>query len=392
MATRAEQQEIKRVTGWQEELAALHSRIAPRFTRPEVRERAGRFLRGLLEPVERRNGWQLAEAIGERTPDGVQRLLNGSRWDAGEVRDDLRSYVVEYLGDPEAVLVIDETGFLKKGEKSVGVARQYSGTAGKVENCQVGVFLAYAPPRGRAFIDRALYLPQEEWATDEQRREAARVPAEIGFATKGELARRMLSHAFEAGVPAKWITADEVYGNDGKLRRWLEARNKPYVLAVARSHPLMVAFQSKRAEEVVAEAPPEAWQRVEVGTGSKGPRVYDWARARLPYENAPGWEQWLLVRRSVSQPEELAYYRAHGPEEATVEELAKVAGSRWSIEEGFERAKGEVGLDHYEVRYFDGWHRHITLCLLAHAFLEVTRAGANDETEDGATTFGKKGS
>jgi SRSO17 transposase len=202
----------------------------------------------------------------------------------------------------------------------------------------------------------------------------------------------MLSHAFEAGVPAKWITADEVYGNDGKLRRWLEARNKPYVLAVARSHPLMVAFQSKRAEEVVAEAPPEAWQRVEVGTGSKGPRVYDWARARLPYENAPGWEQWLLVRRSVSQPEELAYYRAHGPEEATVEELAKVAGSRWSIEEGFERAKGEVGLDHYEVRYFDGWHRHITLCLLAHAFLEVTRAGANDETEDGATTSGKRGS
>ena len=392
MATRAEQQEIKRVTGWQEELAALHSRIAPRFTRPEVRERAGRFLRGLLEPVERRNGWQLAEAIGERTPDGVQRLLNGSRWDAGEVRDDLRSYVVEYLGDPEAVLVIDETGFLKKGEKSVGVARQYSGTAGKVENCQVGVFLAYAPPRGRAFIDRALYLPQEEWATDEQRREAARVPAEIGFATKGELARRMLSHAFEAGVPAKWITADEVYGNDGKLRRWLEARNKPYVLAVARSHPLMVAFRCKRAEEVVAEAPPEAWARVEVGAGSKGSRVYDWAKARLPYESTEGWAQWLVVRRSVSQPEKLAYYRAYGPEEATVEELAKVAGSRWSIEEAFERAKGEVGLDHYEVRYWDSWHRHITLCLLAHAFLEVSRAAANDRTEDGATTSGKRGS
>ncbi len=392
MATRAEQQEIKRVTGWQEELAALHSRIAPRFTRPEVRERAGRFLRGLLEPVERRNGWQLAEAIGERTPDGVQRLLNGSRWDAGEVRDDLRSYVVEYLGDPEAVLVIDETGFLKKGEKSVGVARQYSGTAGKVENCQVGVFLAYATPHGRAFIDRALYLPEEEWATDEQRREAARVPAEIGFATKGELARRMLSHAFEAGVPAKWITADEVYGNDGKLRRWLEARNKPYVLAVARSHPLMVAFRCKRVEEVVAEAPPEAWQRVEVGAGSKGPRVYDWAKARLPYESTQGWAQWLVVRRSVSQPEKLAYYRAYGPEEATVEELAKVAGSRWSIEEAFERAKGEVGLDHYEVRYWDSWHRHITLCLLAHAFLEVSRAAANDRTEDGATTSGKRGS
>jgi SRSO17 transposase len=393
VANRAEQEQTERITGWREELAALHSRIAPRFARPEVRERAGRYLRGLLETVERRNGWQLAEAIGERTPDGVQRLLNGARWDSAEVRDDLREYVVEHLGDPEAVLVIDETGFLKKGENSVGVARQYSGTAGKVENCQVGVFLAYATLRGKAFIDRALYLPEEEWAFDQARREAAGVPAEVGFATKGKLAQRMLQRAFEAEVPAKWVTADEVYGNDGKLRRWLEAREKPYVLAVARSHPLMVAFRSKRAEEIVAEAPPEAWQRVEVGAGSKGPRVYDWARARLPYDTSEGWAQWLLVRRSVSQPEELAYYRAYAPEEVTLEELAKVAGSRWSIEEGFERAKGEVGLDHYEVRYFDSWHRHITLCLLAHAFLEVTkvRAVAHDGTENGATTSGKKG-
>lgn len=217
------------------------------------------------------------------------------------------------------------------------------------------------------------------------------VPEEVGFATKGELARRMLSRAFEAGVPAAWVTGDEVYGNDGKLRRWLEARRRPYVLAVARSHPLMAALRCKRAEEVVAEAPPEAWQRVEVGAGSKGPRVYDWAKARLPYESAEGRAQWLLARRSVSQPEELAYYRAYGPEEATVEELAKVAGSRWSIEEGFERAKGEVGLDHYEVRYWDSWHRHITLCLLAHAFLEVTRAAANGETGSEATAPGKRG-
>lgn len=290
------------------------------------------------------------------------------------------------------MLIIDETGFLKKGEKSVGVARQYSGTAGKVENCQIGVFLAYATPRGRAFIDRALYLPEEEWANDEGRREEAGVPEEVEFATKGDLARKMLERAFEAEVPASWVTGDEVYGNDGKLRRWLQDQRKSYVLAVSRSHPLMVAFQSKRAEEVVAEAPPEAWVRTEIGAGSKGPRVYDWARARLPHENTPGWAQWLLVRRSVSQPEELAYYRAYGPEEATVEELAKVAGSRWSIEEGFERAKGEVGLDHYEVRYWDSWHRHITLCLLAHAFLETTRAVENDEAGDGAPTPGKKGS
>lgn len=391
VAHRAEQAQIERIAGWRKELTELHSRIAPRFARPEVRERAGRYLRGLLEPVERRNGWQLAEAIGERSPDGVQRLLNGSRWNAGEVRDDLREYVLEHLGDPEAVLVIDETGFLKKGGKSVGVARQYSGTAGKVENCQIGVFLAYATPCGRAFIDRALYLPEEEWATDEARREEAGVPEEVEFATKGELARGMLERAFEAEVPAKWVTADEVYGNDGKLRRWLQEREQPYVLAVARSHPLMVAFRSKRAEEVVAEAPPEVWERVEVDAGSKGPRVYDWARARLPYENAPGWAQWLLVRRSVSQPEELAYYRAYGPEETSLEELARTAGARWQIEEGFERAKGEVGLDHYEVRYWESWHRHITLCLLVHAFLEVTRATANNEMGDEVTTSGKKG-
>ncbi len=394
MANRAEQGQIERITGWHEGLRELHSRIAPRFVRPEVRSRVERYLHGLLEPVERRNGWQLAEAIGERSPDGVQRLLNGARWDAGEVRDDLREYVVEHFGDPEGVLVVDETGFLKKGEKSVGVARQYSGTAGKVENCQVGVFLCYATRRGRAFIDRALYLPEEEWANDEARREEAGVPEEVEFATKGELARGMLCRALEAEVPAKWVTADEVYGNDGKLRRWLQENEQAYVLAVARSHPLMVAFRSKRAEEVVAEAPPAklAWARVEVGAGSKGPRVYDWARARLPYENAEGWAQWLLVRRSVSDPEDLAYYRAYSPENATLSELAKVAGVRWSIEECFERAKGEVGLDHYEVRYWESWHRHITLCLLAHAFLEVTRAVANDETADELTTSGKKGS
>lgn len=392
MANRAEQAQIERIVGWREGLTELHSRIAPRFARPEVRERAGRYLYGLLEPVERRNGWQLAEAIGERSPDGVQRLLGTAHWDAGEVRDDLRAYVVEHLGDPEAVLVVDETGFLKKGEKSVGVARQYSGTAGKVENCQIGVFLAYATPRGRAFIDRALYLPEEEWATDKERREEAGVPEEVRFATKGELARSMLERAFEAEVPASWVTGDEVYGNDGNLRRWLQEQNKSYVMAVSRSHSLPSIVGCRRAEEIVAEAPPEAWQRVEVAAGSKGPRVYEWALARLPYESAPGRAQWLLVRRSVNRPEEIAYYRAYGSEEATVEELAKVAGSRWSIEEGFERAKGEVGLDHYEVRRWDGWHRHITLCLLAHAFLEVTRAAANGEAEDEATISGKGGS
>jgi SRSO17 transposase len=381
----ADRTRMEQVGLWKERLGELHARISPRFVRPEVRARAGRYLCGLLEPVERRNGWQLAEATGDRSPDGVQRLLNGARWDAEEVRDDLRDYVIEHLGDPEAVLVVDETGFLKKGEKSVGVARQYSGTAGKVENCQIGVFLAYAAPRGRAFIDRALYLPEEEWAKDEARREAAGVPEKVKFATKGALAKAMLSRALGAGVPARWVTGDEVYGNDGKLRRWLQERERAYVLAVSRSHPLINVFERKRVDEIVAEAPHEAWGRVEVGAGSKGPRVYDWARARLPYECGEGWSQWLLVRRSVSDPDDLAYYLAHSPEDTPLSEMARVAGSRWTVEECFERAKGEVGLDHYEVRRWNGWHRHVTLCLLAHAFLEVTRAHENDGKKKGGS-------
>ncbi len=377
-----DQEQLAEIAGWQDELATVQTRIAPRFARPEVRARAGRFLAGLLGPVTRRNGWQLAEQTGERTPDGIQRLLNSARWDVDGVRDDLRTYVLEHLGDPGAVLVLDETGFLKKGTKSVGVQRQYSGTAGRIENCQIGVFLAYASPKGAAFVDRALYLPQT-WTADQARRAEAGVPQEVGFATKGELARQLLERVFAAEVPTAWVTGDEVYGNDGGLRRWLEGQERAYVLAVARSHPLWTSVggvpQQVRAEELVAKLPADAWQRIELGAGSKGPRVYDWACSRLPYWTAEGWAQWLLIRRSVSQPEELAYYRASAPQETAVAELARVAGARWQIEAGFERAKGEVGLDEYEVRRWDGWYRHITLCLLAHAVLEVIRAGANAE-------------
>jgi SRSO17 transposase len=369
-----EQEQLAQIAAWQEELNALHDRIAPRFARPEVRARAGKVLAGLLDPLERRNGWQLAEALGERSPDGVQRLLRTARWDADAVRDDLRAYVIEHLGDPEAVLVIDETGFLKKGTKSVGVARQYSGTAGRIENCQIGVFLAYASPRGRAFLDRALYLPKA-WAKDTGRREEAGIPSELTFATKGELAQTMLSRAFAAAVPATWVTGDEVYGNDGSLRRWLEMQERPYVLSVARSNPVWHNAVQVRIDTLVEQIPDDAWQRIDVGAGSKGPRIYDWACARLPYLTEDGWAQWLLIRRSVRDPEELAFYRAFSREEATITDLARVAGTRWAIEEGLQRAK-EVGLDQYEVRRWEGWYRHITLCLLAHAFLEVARAAA----------------
>jgi SRSO17 transposase len=370
-------EEMAQIAAWQEELAVLPDRIAPRFARPEVQRRAGRFLAGLLAPVERRNGWQVAEQLGERRPDGVQRLLRTARWDAEAVRDDLRAYVIEHLGDEQAVLVIDETGFLKNGTHSAGVARQYSGTAGRSENCQIGVFLAYASPRGRAFLARALYLPRA-WAEDAPRREAAGIPPAVAFATTGALARTMLTRACAAEVPVAWVTGDEVYGNDGSLRRWLEGEQRPYVLAVACAHPVWQEGAQVRIDTLGEHIPAEGWQRIDVGAGSKGPRLYDWACARLPYWTEHGWGQWLLIRRSVGDPGELACYRAYGREHTTVAELARGAGTRWAIEEGVQRAKA-IGLDQYEVRRWEGWHRHITLCLLAHAVLEVTRAAATEK-------------
>jgi DDE superfamily endonuclease len=312
--------QLAQIAAWREDLDALHARIAPQFQRPEVRARVGKVLAGLLDPVERRNGWQLAEALGERSPDGVQRLLRTARWDADAVRDDLRAYVVERLGDPAAVLVLDETGFRKKGTKSVGVARQYSGTAGRIENCQIGVFLGYASRHGHAFLDRTLYLPKV-WAEDAPRREAAGVPPEVGLATKGALAKAMLARVFAAGVPAAWVTGDEVYGNDGNLRRWLEAQGRSSVLAVARSHAVWHQGAQVSVETVLATIPEGGWQRITVGAGSKEPRQYDWACGRLPYLTEAGWAPWLLIRRSLSDPTQVAFYRAFGCDDATLEQL-----------------------------------------------------------------------
>jgi SRSO17 transposase len=283
--------------------------------------------------------------------------------------------------------LIDETGFVKKGTKSAGVAKQYSGTAGRIENCQIGVFLTYASPRGRAFLDRALYLPKE-WTGDTARRAAAGIPDEIAFATKPALARAMLERAFDAAVPAAWVTGDSIYGNDSKLRFWLHAQRRPYVLAVARSHMVVRDWQQVRVEDLLPEVPPAAWARLTVAAGSKGPRVCDWALARLPFITEEGYGQWLLVRRSVSDPAEVAFYRVFAPEGTTLETVARVAGTRWVVEESFERAKGDVGLDQYEVRRWDAWHRHVTLCLLAHAYLEVTRAEANAATAAAAAEKG----
>jgi SRSO17 transposase len=380
------------IRGWAVGLSALHQRIARNFLRAEPRQQAYDYLRALISPIERKNGWQIAEHIGDATPDGVQRLLATAHWDANQVRDDLRSYVVEYLGDQDAVLVIDETGFLKKGTKSVGVKRQYSGTAGKRENCQIGVFLAYASPKGRTFLDRELYLPQE-WAADMPRREEAGVPEDVMFSTKPQLARQMLERARDGDVPATWVSGDSAYGNDPKLRLWLEEQGQPYVLGIASHRTLWSAdeegfFQQSLAKHVAGQSE-ERWVRLSAGDGSKGPRVYDWTRGLLAPAKQAGWEHWWLARRSISDVSDIAYYFTFGPAATSLEKLVEVAGLRWAVEESLESAKGEVGLDHYEVRKWEGWYRHITLALLAHAFLTVTRAEAvgRDGQKGGHSTW-----
>ncbi len=364
------------IKGWRAGLDDLHARIAPRFRPPETRERAKRYLAGLLGRVERKNGWQLPEHLGESSPQGVQRLLNAADWDADAVRDDLRAYVTEMLGGADGVLIIDETGFLKKGTKSVGVQRQYSGTAGRRENCQIGVFLGFASAKGRTFLDRELYLPKE-WAGDAERRREAGVPDDVAFATKPALARQMLERAFAGAVPAAWVVGDEIYGNDAGLRRWLEGEGHPYALAAACNHAVWHDGRQERADALIAALPDTAWGTLSCDAGSQGERVYDWSCIRLPYECATGMAHWLLARRSGSDSTELAYFRVFGPSTAPLEEMVRVAGTRWAIEESFEDAKGVVGLDHYEVRKWNAWYRHITLSLFAHAYLEVTRRSAN---------------
>jgi SRSO17 transposase len=357
---------------WARAVEAIHERVRWRFTRAEPRQRVRAYLQGLVSGVERKNSWPLAERAGEPTPMGMQRLLAGASWDADAVRDELQAYVVEQLGDPEAVLILDETGFPKQGSHSVGVARQYSGTTGRRENQQIGVFVAYAARRGCALVDRALYLP-EAWATDAERRRAGGVPATVEFATKSALAQTMLARAFAAELPAAWVVADTVYGGE-ELRHWLEAQDRGYVLAVACTHGIWSAGEQVEARTLAANLPEAAWMRLSAGEGSQGPRWYDWACLALPYEARAGWAHWLLVRRSTSDPTERAYYRVHGRADTPPTTMVAVAGRRWCIETAFEEAKGLVGLDHYEVRRWEGWHRHITLVLLAYAALVVTRA------------------
>jgi SRSO17 transposase len=379
------QAQVDEVNNWANEFDALVERIGPHFARSEARVRARDYLVGLLSPVERKNGWQLAEQVGNQTPYGIQNLLGRAQWDANAVRDELIAYVVEHLGHEQAVLVVDETGFVKKGKHSVGVQRQYSGTAGRVENCQIGVFLSYASPQGYTFLDRELYLPKS-WTDDPQRCRSVGVPDEVKFATKPQLARQMLERAFKAGVPAAWVTADEVYGGDRRLRLWLEQQQQAYVMAVSTLEVIEIDEEMHKVDSLVTTVEETAWQRISCGDGTKGPREYDWVRIHFNCPDAPGWERWLLVRRSKSDPKDLSYYLVFAKSGTCLEEMVSVAGTRWTIETSFETAKGEVGLDQYEVRSWTGWYRHITLTLLAHAFLTVTRAmGAREFFKKEAT-------
>jgi len=378
-----------------EQFTAFHARFAHHFYRREYRQRSAHYLRALLSPVARKNGWQLAEAMGEADPNGTQWLLFGARWDADAVTDELHQFVMEHFGDPvDGVLVLDETGFLKKGTHSVGVARQYSGTAGKVENCQIGVFLTYASARGATFLNRRLYLP-EDWAAATDRRRAVHVPETVTFQTKPQLAHAMLAQAFEQGVQAGWVTADSVYGSDRSLWLWLARRRQPFVLGVRASERVwLVGADGSRRQRTVAAAAAEvassAWQRHSAGDGTKGPRWYDWAWLPIAGVRQDDWGHWLLLRRSVSDPTKLAFYLVGGPASLTCTQALRVAGPRWTIESCLEEAKGETGLDEYEVRHWHSWHRHITLSMLAHAFLASSRQLAN-AAETGSAGGGSLG-
>jgi len=388
------------------EFEAFHARFARFFGRRERRETAWQYLRGLLAQVQRKNCWQMAEAVGQANPQPLQRLLYSTPWDADQVRDELQDFVVERFGETEGIGIVDETGFLKKGTKSVGVKRQYCGTAGKIENCQVGVFLTYCTRRGSTFLDRRLYLPKE-WCQDRARRQEARVPDEVTFQTKSQLAAQMLEHAWARGVPMEWVTGDEIYGDDVKLRDLVARAGKKYVIAVSANTPVWRERQPvvaptkgptgrprkkprlaadaaawETVAAVTATLSPQDWHRLAVGQGEKGARTYDWAAVRIFEKRGPvpGPEGWLLVRRSISDPTELAYYLSNAPADTPLRILAEVAGARWSIEAAIEEAKGETGLDEYEVRYWHSWHRHITLSMMAHAWLAAMRQPAGEKS------------
>jgi SRSO17 transposase len=393
---------------WGVDFFRFCDRFANLFRRKEPRAQAFKYLRGLLSPAGRKNSWQIAEVMGDSTPDATQRLLYKVDWSADAARDQLLKFTIEVFGEEDAVGVVDETGFLKQGKHSVGVKRQYSGTAGKVENCQIGTFLSYATTKGHVFLDRRLYLPQE-WCDDSERRERAKVPEDVIFQTKPEQGIAMLEHAWQAGVPMRWVTGDEVYGDSIKLRDLVASSGRLYVLAVKTTTPVWAerpqvvepkpqergrprtkvrlaegSPAATTAQEVVASWPESRWQRLAVAEGEKGLITYDWACQRVveARDGLPGPDSWLIARRSISKPTDIAYYLSNAPVDTPLLKLAQVASTRYTVEQCIEEAKGETGLDEYEVRYWHSWHRHITLSMMAHAWLASVRYQATEKKGD----------
>ncbi len=396
---------VEELDEWGVDFLRFCARFADVFGRKEPRAQATKYLRGLLASLPRKNGWQMAEAVGDDTPDATQRLLYQAQWRADAARDRLLKFTIEVLGDEDGIGVVDETGFIKQGHRSVGVKRQYSGTAGKIENCQIGTFLSYATVKGHVFLDRRLYLP-EEWCNDPERRAQAKVPADVVFQTKPAQALAMLRHAWEIGVPMRWVAGDEIYGEATELRDGIAASGRWYVLAVRTvmpvwtEHPLVVepelqvrgrprtrarlaegAPSAMPVKEVVARWSESRWQSLTVAEGEKGWITYDWACQRVveSRDQLPGPDAWLIARRSLSDPTDIAYYLSNAPADTPLLKLAQVASTRYTVEQCIEEAKSETGLDEYEVRYWHSWHRHITLSMMAHAWLAAVRWKATEK-------------
>jgi SRSO17 transposase len=393
---------------WGADFLEFCTRFADIFGRKEPRAQAAKYLRGLMSSVPRKNSWQVAEVVGDRIPDATQRLLYRSKWSADAARDRLRQFVVEVFGEEDAIGVVDESGFIKKGKHSVGVKRQYSGTAGKVENCQIGTFLSYATTKGHVFLDRRLYLP-EEWCNDSERRKRAKVPEDVVFQTKPKQGMAMLEHAWQAGVSMRWVAGDEVYGASTDLRDLVADSGRLYVLAVRTNTPVWTtrpqvveyiqneqdpsrtkvrlaegAPSSVTVKEVVDRWSERRWQRLTVAEGEKGLITYDWACQRIveKCDGLPGRDAWLIARRSLSDPTDIAYYLSNAPADTPLLKLAQVASTRYTVEQCIEEAKGETGLDEYEVRHWHSWHRHITLSMMAHAWLASVRYKATEKKGD----------
>lgn len=357
----------EKIQAWQQGFEELSERIRGVFCSQSGRENARKYISGLLGSAERKNGWQLSETVGEKTPYALQQFVYRGNWSADDLRDELRGYVTESLGSKDGVLVVDETGFLKQGKKSCGVKRQYSGTAGRIANCQIGVFLTYASSAGYAVMDRRLYLP-EEWTSDAERRKEAGIPEEVTFQTKPQMALEMIRDTHEAGVPFAWVTGDSVYGDYRDIREYCESIGKSYVLCVSGKESLWIGFGQHRVSKLLASLEPERWQTFSCGDGSKGERIYDWQAIALNCSSHADTLRCLLVRRNQTTGE-LRGYVCCAAKTVTLAELVRIAGMRWTVESSFAEMKSEVGLDQYEVRSYHGWYKHITLSCLAHALL-----------------------